>query len=350
MSSLAGREAMVAAVKVGPRARKDMGDLDALAASMQELGLLQPIGVTSDAWLVFGARRLEAAKRLGWKFIPVVTVDVDSLVAERDENEVRKGFTTSERLEIARQIEARVKEETPERRGRPKASEEGNSAINCGISPATGEETREFAAKAAGFGNRETMRKAELVVSEGTPELVEAMDKGDVSISAAARAAKLPAEEQKKAVAKARAEKAAKGKGKPKPKPAERTQEVRDTLGRVVPARLRDVFADRAVREQAERVKAWRKPVSAEGVCHQLQKRASAYPYIDVSAVGRHLNDALDALDAAASYVEANLPHAVCPECDGRGEREGDGDCDGCRRSGYVTAWRLDELRLEGRA
>lgn len=113
--SAAGRAMAVAKVKVGPRARKDMGDLDALAASMDELGLLQPIGVTSDAWLVFGARRLEAAKRLGWQFIPVVTVDVDSLVAERDENEVRKGFTPSERVEIARQIEARVGDRQGER-------------------------------------------------------------------------------------------------------------------------------------------------------------------------------------------------------------------------------------------
>ncbi len=46
--------------------------------------------------------------------------------------------------------------------------------------------TVDEAARRAGFGNRETARQARTVVNLGTRELVEAMDSGEVSISAAA--------------------------------------------------------------------------------------------------------------------------------------------------------------------
>jgi ParB family transcriptional regulator, chromosome partitioning protein len=61
-------------IKVGKRIRKDMGDLAALAASIKELGLLQPIVVFPDGRLVLGERRLRAAQLLGWKEIPVMVV------------------------------------------------------------------------------------------------------------------------------------------------------------------------------------------------------------------------------------------------------------------------------------
>src|SRR5512147_3245849 len=64
-------------IRVGPgRHRQDMGDLQALADSMSEIGLLQPIGVTADFALVFGERRLRAARILGWTAILARIVDV----------------------------------------------------------------------------------------------------------------------------------------------------------------------------------------------------------------------------------------------------------------------------------
>ena len=56
---------------VGERVRRDMGDIEALAASIDEIGLLNPIVVTPDGRLLCGERRLLAAKLLGWKEIPV---------------------------------------------------------------------------------------------------------------------------------------------------------------------------------------------------------------------------------------------------------------------------------------
>jgi ParB/RepB/Spo0J family partition protein len=67
-------------IVVGTRHRRDMGDIDGLAASIKELGLLQPIVVRPDGVLVAGERRLRAAKLLGWTEIPVNVVDVGAIV------------------------------------------------------------------------------------------------------------------------------------------------------------------------------------------------------------------------------------------------------------------------------
>ena len=48
-----------------------------------------------------------------------------------------------------------------------------------------GQRTDDFAAKRAGLGNRKTAAMAERAVKAGASKLVEAMDQGEVSISAA---------------------------------------------------------------------------------------------------------------------------------------------------------------------
>src|SRR5215831_15235654 len=78
-------------IVVGTRHRKDMGDVDGLAASMAELGLLHPIVVRPDGVLVAGERRLRAAKMLGWTEIPVNIIDLEAVTrGEFAENAVRK--------------------------------------------------------------------------------------------------------------------------------------------------------------------------------------------------------------------------------------------------------------------
>ena len=69
----------ISEVTVDKRLRRDMGDLDGLANSIREFGLIQPL-VLATGWsepdevgtkcevikLVAGGRRLAAVKRLGW--------------------------------------------------------------------------------------------------------------------------------------------------------------------------------------------------------------------------------------------------------------------------------------------
>ena len=59
-----------------------MGDLVALAQSIEDVGLLHPIVITPDYRLIAGRRRLEAYKTLGWTEIPVHVVSLRKIAAQ----------------------------------------------------------------------------------------------------------------------------------------------------------------------------------------------------------------------------------------------------------------------------
>jgi ParB-like chromosome segregation protein Spo0J len=210
-------------IAICERFRKDLGDIEGLMNSISSVGLLSPPMVGTDGVLIHGRRRIEACKRLGWKEIPVITFDPeDALLAERDENEIRKSFTESERVAIAQAI----KEKLGNRQGQRTDKEELRENFP---EVEKGQRTDEVAAKAAGFGNRKTFQQAEKVVHKGVEPLVHAMDAGTVSISAAAELASEPPEVQQdvlqkgpeavKQHAKAKREER-KAKPKPLPRPA----------------------------------------------------------------------------------------------------------------------------------
>lgn len=172
------------------RFRKDFGDLNALAASINEIGLLQPIGIDSGYRLVFGERRLRAFKLLGREKIPARFVNLDSLIkGELTENDCRKDFTPSERVAIGAAIEAELAQQADKRMRAGVANPPENFPEGKG-------ETRDLVAKATGFGNGKTYEQAKKVTGEAAPELVQAMDEGRASVSAAAALLTLPKEEQ----------------------------------------------------------------------------------------------------------------------------------------------------------
>lgn len=108
---------LIETIRIGERVRKDMGDLAALAASIQQHGLIHPPAIASDGTLIAGHRRILACQQLGMTEIDVRVIDVaDLLTAERDENQVRKDFTPSEAVAVARAIEAQLKEASKARR------------------------------------------------------------------------------------------------------------------------------------------------------------------------------------------------------------------------------------------
>ncbi|WP_454857630.1 ParB N-terminal domain-containing protein [Promicromonospora soli] len=99
----------VDSITVGARHRRDLGDLDGLAASIDRLGLLQPVTITPDGLLICGLRRLEAVKRLGWDRITVcvrsgISTALAALLAERDENGQRKDLDPVEASELYDEI------------------------------------------------------------------------------------------------------------------------------------------------------------------------------------------------------------------------------------------------------
>lgn len=53
-------DAKISDIKIGTRFRKDMGDIEGFAQSIEETDLLHAIGITPDYELIFGERRLRA--------------------------------------------------------------------------------------------------------------------------------------------------------------------------------------------------------------------------------------------------------------------------------------------------
>ena len=97
---------------VGDRIRKDFGDIQELADDIRENGLINPPVVNKEYLLLAGERRLRACKLLGWPQIEVRMMDTrdaeHDLDVEISENECRKEFTKTERLDYARRL-ARIK-------------------------------------------------------------------------------------------------------------------------------------------------------------------------------------------------------------------------------------------------
>ena len=182
-------------IRIGQRRRKDMGDLQSLADSIAKVGLLQPIGITEDNELVFGERRIRAAQRLEWETITARVVQVSSIIAgEYHENEIRKDFTPSERVAIGEALEKAI----GHRKG---ANQYHSKELDQNFGQAKRNKTAEVAAKNAGFGNPETYRQAKNVVANGVPDLVQKLDDGAVSISAAASVAEQSPKDQMEIIA-----------------------------------------------------------------------------------------------------------------------------------------------------
>ncbi len=99
----------ISSIIIRRRVRRNLGDLTPLVESIRKHGLLNPIVVTSRKELIAGHRRLEAAKQLGWKTVPVRYVDTseaaDLVEMELDENIKRKNLTTDELAEAYIRIE-----------------------------------------------------------------------------------------------------------------------------------------------------------------------------------------------------------------------------------------------------
>ncbi len=154
----------ISAIQVGSRHRKDMGDTTALAASIEDVGLLQPIGITPGFDLVFGERRLRAFQELGRSEIPARFVDIAHIVdGEFHENEIRKNFTPEERVYIGRSIEAKI----GNRQGQRTDKELGENFHQ--VEPGT--KTFQVAATRAGFGNDRTYRQAKEIVEAAEADL-----------------------------------------------------------------------------------------------------------------------------------------------------------------------------------
>jgi len=105
-------------IKINERFRKDLGNINPLAQSIKEIGLLHPIVINENNELIAGVRRLEACRKLGWVDIPITIANLEDIRrGEYDENAYRKAFLPSEMVAIAKALRPEAENEAKKRQG-----------------------------------------------------------------------------------------------------------------------------------------------------------------------------------------------------------------------------------------
>ena len=167
-------------VSVGDRIRKDMGDLKELSDDIAKNGLINPPVVTPDFELIAGERRLEAMKKLGYKQVEVRVMKVEDaehkLNLEINENENRKDFNKSERIEYARQLERIERVKAKERQG-------NRTDLNIveNFPPSEDLKTRDIVAEKLGIGSGKQYEKEKYIADNADPETLEQWNKEEIS-------------------------------------------------------------------------------------------------------------------------------------------------------------------------
>lgn len=171
---------------VGNRIRKEQGNIKELAENIEAFGLMNPITVVrsekNSFRLVAGYRRLCAMKYLGRDHIMATVLPElqgdDRLLMEISENEIRKNFTVSERLEYALQLKeieaekAKLRQITHTSSGYVK----NNPAVTGAV--------RDIVAKKTGFGSGRTLNRA-IFVAKNRPDLLDKIDRKELSVMGA---------------------------------------------------------------------------------------------------------------------------------------------------------------------
>lgn len=176
-------------------------DVSDLEKSIQTVGLIAPLVISTDNVILAGARRYQALLNLGFTEAPVVVIDKGDLEKELisiDENLVRKDLTKVEiegHLRRAKEIYQALnpEEEKPE----PKTTEEEEIEAKKEVLPA--EKFLHIVAEKTGLSPKqihEAINRDEMADSA----VKEARINGELSISQTNEIVKLKKDEQKKAL------------------------------------------------------------------------------------------------------------------------------------------------------
>lgn len=162
-------------IKVSDRIRKDFGDIAELAQDIDQNGLINPIVLTPDYQLVAGERRLRAHQFLNREQVEARIMEISDyehqLRLEISENEHRKEFTFSERIEWAKRLEEveRIKAKVRMAGGKENLPDHASGQV------------RDIVAEQAGFGSGKQYDKAKFIAENATPEIIQQLDEGLIS-------------------------------------------------------------------------------------------------------------------------------------------------------------------------
>jgi len=173
-------------IKVNDRIRKDFGNIEELADDIRDNGLINPPVVTPDNELIAGERRLRACQSLGYQQIEVRVMSVkDSehqLQIEISENENRKDFTFSERVDWAKRLERveRIKAHERQLNGL------NNQSLVVENSPQReGGKARDIVANKSGLGSSNTLNKAKFIADNADSDVIKQLNEEKISINKA---------------------------------------------------------------------------------------------------------------------------------------------------------------------
>lgn len=173
-------------IKIKDRIRKDFGNIQELADDIKENGLINPPVITPDTYeLITGERRIRAMKLLGYKQVevrPMAVKDAEhQLNLEISENEARKDFSKSERIDYARRLERIESLKAEKRKVATQFGGDGNISTTVGA-------TRDLVAYKLGIGSGKQYEKEKYIVDNQTslsPEEFANWDEGKLSTNKA---------------------------------------------------------------------------------------------------------------------------------------------------------------------
>jgi ParB family chromosome partitioning protein len=176
-------------ITVNKRIRKDFGNISELAEDIKENGLINPPVVTPEFQLIAGERRLRAMEYLKYKQAEVRVMTVKDyehqLKLEISENENRKEFTFSERIEYARKLEEIERVKASKRRLATQNNDTAKSEVESFPQQIEQGKTRDIVAEKSGFGSGKTFEKAKYISENASEEIIKSLDEGKLSINKA---------------------------------------------------------------------------------------------------------------------------------------------------------------------
>lgn len=186
-------------IKISPDRRETVpAQVEKLAQSISELGLLNSITVDQDYTLIAGLHRIEAAKRLGWTEIECNVTSLAGLqakLAEIDENIVRCDFSSMESNELLlrrKEIYESLHPETQQGKRNGQTSKNSNLPI-LEVKPFT-----QDTAEKLGISRCTVERKVK-IARDLTPEAKKIISDHDIGSSKALKLSRLPPKQQREA-------------------------------------------------------------------------------------------------------------------------------------------------------
>ena len=149
----------------------DKTDLSSLVGSIDQNGLLEPIVVTKTGTIISGHRRFAAVKELGWEDVDVRIVDVENEVIALIEHNRYRTKSEKDVLRESRFLEKELRAQIGRGRNATKNREGKNLKLDLEL------------AKRLNVGT--TKLKQLRSIENYQPQLIDEIDKGSISVSAA---------------------------------------------------------------------------------------------------------------------------------------------------------------------